>query len=172
MKYHQGLIIRLVLLFLPAALLSFILTPLTVYAVKYLLFAYAPVVTDRSLVINNIGFNFVEACIATYAYLFLWYLCLLTKGIKLITRTKIIVYGFLLIFLMNIFRIVLLIILGVDYGFYWFNVVHLFFWKFLSGVYVALVWIFLVKIYNIKGIPVYDDLKTLYKDSLFRKHRR
>lgn len=167
MDYYSGLIIRLILLFVPGLFLSSLLTPLTIYAVYLILFSYSPIIIERTMSINNIGFNFVEACIATYAYLFLWGLCMLTKGINVKARTKIIIYGFLLIFAMNIFRIILLIILAVNYGFHWFNLVHLFFWKFLSGVYVALVWIFFVKIYKIKAIPIYDDLKTLYKASYF-----
>jgi len=36
---------------------------------------------------------------------------------------------------------------------------------YLTGVYVAFVWIFLVKKYKIKSVPIYDDLKTLYNFS-------
>ena len=68
-------------------------------------------------------------------------------------------------------RIGLIMVIALDYGFFWFNVVHLFFWKFLSGVYVALVWIFLVKKFKIQNIPVYDDLKTLYNASIFKNRK-
>ncbi len=161
MNYYFGLIIRVLLCFMPISFFSFVLTPLTIYGVYLLLFSYGPVVFDKIFTINNINFEFVEACIASYAYYFLWILCMLTKDINVKTRIKMILYGSLLIFAMNILRVGLIITLAVDYGFFWFNLVHLFFWKFFSGVYVALVWIFLVKIYNIKGIPIYDDLKTL-----------
>ena len=74
-----------------------------------------------------------------------------------------VVYGFAMIFAMNVIRIVLVIYLAINHGLVWFNIIHMFFWKFLSGVYVALVWIILIKIYNINSVPFYDDLKTLYK---------
>jgi cell division septal protein FtsQ len=40
---------------------------------------------------------------------------------------------------------------------------HLFTWKMLSGIYVALVWIFLVKKYKIKEIPIVGDYNYLKK---------
>lgn len=169
MNYYVGLIIRLVLAFVPAGLFSFFLTPLTIYTSYLVLASYHPTIVANSLVINNISFQFIGACIAVYAYYFLWLLCLLTKDILLKDRIKIIFFGFFLIFTMNILRIALVIILATDYGFFWFNLVHLFFWKFLSGVYVALVWIMLVKVYRIEKIPAYDDLKTLYKASFRSK---
>jgi exosortase/archaeosortase family protein len=89
---------------------------------------------------------------------------MLTKYIKLINRVKIIIYGFLLIFAMNIFRIWLIIFLAVKYGFFWSNIVHMLFWKFISGVYVAIVWIILIRKYKVKSLPVYNDLKKIYLD--------
>ncbi|HLC58783.1 MAG TPA: pacearchaeosortase [Candidatus Nanoarchaeia archaeon] len=168
MNYYTSFIIRWLLLLLPIQIFSFILTPLTIYGSFFLLYLYKPLLEGNILVINNFRFELIEACIATYAYYFFYALVLTTKDIKLNIRLKILGIGFLLIFLMNIFRIALVIFLAVEFGFYWFNVVHLIFWKFISGIYVALVWIILVKYYKIDSIPVYDDLKTLYKKAFKR----
>ena len=167
MQDYVNFIIRLLLCFIPISAFILIFTPITIYLVYFFFFNFNPVIINNILVINKSSFEFIEACIVPYAYYFLWILCLLTKDIILKTRIKVIIYGFLLIFLMNILRISLLIYLSINYGEYWFNLVHMFFWKFLSGVYVALVWILLVKIYKIKSIPIYDDLKDLYKKIKF-----
>ena len=164
MKYHYSFVIRLLLLLIPPQLFSLILAPLTIYIGFLVLFNFSPVIDGNLIIINGIRFEFVEACIASYAYYFLWILCFFTKDISFVNRIKIIGYGFLLIFIMNIFRIWLIIYLALNYGFFWFNLVHLFFWKFLMGVYVALVWIGLVRYYKINSIPIYDDIKTLIKD--------
>lgn len=163
MKYYVNFLIRFLLCFIPVTIFSLIFTKLTIYLSYLLLIFYNPIINGNYLTIHNINFEFVEACIVPYAYYFFWVLSLLTKDIVLKTRIKIIFYGFSLIFIMNIVRIFILINLAINYGFYWFDLIHMVFWKFLSGIYVALVWIFLIKVYNIKSIPVYDDLKTLYK---------
>ena len=77
------------------------------------------------------------------------------KGIKLFF------IGSLLILLMNIFRIDILILSSVKFGKVWFDAIHMIFWKFLSTLYVAFVWIFLVKKFKIKTIPIYSDIKYL-----------
>lgn len=82
-------------------------------------------------------------------------------------RLKLILIGFVLIFVMNILRLTLMILVSLNFGQDWFNLVHLFFWHFVSGIYIALVWIFLVKYYKIDSIPIYDDIKYLYDKSIF-----
>lgn len=174
MHYLKGLAIRLALCFVPVSFFSFLFTPLTIYG-SYLVLSilFDVVVNGRILLVNDFPFGIVEACVASIAYYLLWLLVLLTKGITTAVRVKIMVYGFLLIFGMNIFRIWLLVILAMKYSFHWFNAVHLTFWYFVTGAFVAFVWIFLVVHYKIRDIPVYSDLKTIY--SLGRengKHRK
>ena len=173
MEYLKGLFVRLALCFVPVSLFSFFLTPITVYA-SYLLINifFDTVVKGNVIVVNGFPFEIVEACVATLAYFFLWLLCMLTKDVETKTRLKIIGFGFILIFGMNIIRIFLLVFIALKYSFNWFSLVHLAFWNFVSGVYVALVWIFLVRKYKIKNIPVYDDLKTVYNMIFSRKKSR
>ena len=163
MKYYFNFIIRLLLCFIPVQVFTLLFSQVTIYINYLLLINYNPIIAGNFLIIKGNLFEFAEACIVPYAYYFFWILALLTKDIEIKTRIKIIIYGFLLIFAMNLIRIFILITLAVNYGFFWFNLIHMFFWKFLSGLYVALIWILLVKIYKIKSIPIYDDFKTLYK---------
>ncbi len=171
-KYFKELIIRLLLCFVPIGVFSFIFTPLTVYG-SYLISNLFFDITLNGNVLNVNGFPFriIEACVASAAYYLLWLLCFLTKDVKWTTRGKIIFYGFSLIFLMNVFRIWLLIFVAMNYGFKWFNVVHLAFWNFLTGVYVALVWIFLVWHFKIADVPIYSDIKEIYNRG-FKKSRQ
>ena len=169
MKYLYNFLLRYVLCFIPVIVFEFIFTPITIYGVYFLLKPFNPAVIGNIMTVNGIPFTFIDACIAPYAYYLIFILALSTKDLELKTRIKIIIFGFILVLAMNYFRIALLVGLTVKYGFSVFNSVHLFFWKFLSWFYVTLVWIFLVKLYKIKSIPVYSDFKYLFKQSLFRK---
>ncbi len=170
-KYFKELITRLLLCFIPISVFSFVFTPLTVYGSYFLSKIFLNITLNENvLVVNGFPFRIIEACVASAAYYFLWLLCFLTKDIRWKIRAKIIIYGFGLIFLMNIFRIWLLIFLAMNFGFKWFNAVHLAFWNFLTGIYVALVWIFLVWHFRIRSIPIYSDIKEIYKMG-FKKSR-
>jgi len=171
-KYFKELIIRLLLCFVPISVFSLIFTPLTIYGSYFISKLFFNITLNGNvLFVNGFPFRIIEACVASAAYYFLWLLCFLTKDIKWAVRGKIIIYGFGLIFLMNIFRIWLLIFIAMNFGFRWFNVVHLAFWNFVTGVYVAFVWIFLVWHFKIIDIPIYSDIKHIYRLG-FRKSRR
>ena len=168
MKYVHSLVLRYLLILTPIKLFSFILTPITFYLSILILTYFNPVVINNVISINNIDFEFVEACIATLAYYLLLILTMTTKDISWKIRGKLFLYGSFLILGMNLIRILILVFVAVNYGMDWFQLVHLTFWKIVSGIYVALVWIFLVNKYKIKSIPIIDDLKYLY--NLIRKN--
>lgn len=163
MKYEKGLIIRVLLCFTPVSLFYLILTPLTIYGSYLLLFFYKPALSGINIIISNHTFAFVKACIAGAAYLLLLILILLTKDIKFYDRIKMFLLGSLMIYVLNLIRIIVLIVISVSYSAELFDAVHMVFWKFLSGLYVAVVWIFLVYFFKVKSIPIYSDLKYLYK---------
>jgi len=114
---------------------------------------------------------FVEACVASTAY-YLWSLLVLTtKGLgKKIW--KLWIYGILLILGMNVLRIIILILVLYYVGQNWFDLIHLAFWRFVAGIYVALVWIFLVNKLKVKSIPVYSDVKYLLKFVKGKKRKK
>jgi len=168
MKYTYDLIIRLFLCLISLDIFYLIFTPLTVYTSYFFLLPLEPSVVDGiKLVIQGQVFNITEACVAGFAYYLFFLLTMLTKDIQ---RIRFIIFGFGLIFLMNVLRIILLVYIYHFYGAEYFEMLHLLFWRFISGIYVALVWIFLVKRYKVKSIPIYDDLKYLYERSFFKKN--
>ena len=169
MKYEYGLIIRGLLCFTPISLFYLILTPLTLYGSYLLLWFYNPIIYGTGIIIGENLFELVGACIAAAAYLLLLILILLTKEIGFYNRIKMFLFGSLLIYLLNIIRIAFLVILSISFNTTLFEIIHTIFWKFLSGIYVAGVWILLVYLFKIKSIPIYSDLKYLYKNSLFKK---
>lgn len=138
-----------------------ILTPITLYTTFILLNLFGEIhLFNNSFWFNNNIFVLVPACIGGSAYYLLLILNLSTPDIKLSTRIKILFFSFLTLFLFNISRILLMVYI---YGNKYFEIVHLTIWYILSTILVFLLWISLVKIYNIKKIPIYSDIKTLYK---------
>ncbi len=168
MRYYLDLGIRILLCFVPVSVFFVLMLPLTVKGTALFLLGYDPIVMSDSIFIRGHIFEFVEACIATASYYLLWVLTLLTKDLSVLTRVKMIVTGFALFLAMNIIRIVILIIVALNNQAV-FDWVHLIFWKFISGVYVAGVWFFLVYIFKVKSIPLYDELKFLWKKSFLAK---
>ena len=171
MKYLPQLLLRIILCFIPFSIFYFLFLPLTLYTSYLFVLPLNPSIQHNALQIKDTVFVFVEACIASAAYWLLWVLVLLLKDVDLKKRIKLILTCFSLFFAMNVFRIVLLVYLDHYYGRAAFDLVHLTFWKFVSGVYVAFVWIFAVKIHKVHAIPLYDDLNYIYKKSLFKRLR-
>jgi exosortase/archaeosortase family protein len=177
MKYLLKLLIRL----LTAAIFrspffSLIFGPLTILFsyLSLIPFGYNPIIdfSTNTIVINGHYLKFIPACTAAAAYYLLLLLIILTKDIEFKTRLKMMLFGSLLILAMNIIRIDILIIALVDFGKEWFNVIHMAFWRFISSIYVALVWIFLINKYKIKTIPIYSDIKYLYSISSLKKRKK
>ena len=161
--------LRLGTCFIPLALISWIFTQPTIYISALLAFFLEPTRMGNMIIVNNVSYELVEACIASLAYLLLIILSMLTKDISWNIRGKIILWGSSLIFAMNALRIVVLLAIGTYGNLYLFDKVHLLFWHILSGIFVAAVWIFLVERYKIKSIPILDDVKYLYQKSIFKK---
>lgn len=160
-RYVLSLIIRVLLCFMPINFFEVILTPLTVYLIYWLLLPFGASLSQNTIIISDDSFNFISACIAPSMYYLFWVLVMLTRNIKLLIRVKLIACGFLALFGMNILRIVVLILISVYAGQSAFQSIHFLWWKFMSGAYVALVWIFLIKLFKIDSIPIYDDMKEL-----------
>jgi exosortase/archaeosortase family protein len=174
MRYEYSLAIRAILAilaFLLRDILYAIFSPLTLFFSFILLqsFGYNPAVniaTDTIMVYGH-TLQFIPACTAASAYLLLVLLILLTKDIKISTRIYIFLLGSFLILAMNILRIDILIIILVKYSKDFFNTIHLLFWKIVSTVFVAFVWILLSIIFKVKTIPVVSDI--VYLIEIIRK---
>lgn len=164
----------LVLVALPGLwIFYFVFTPLTIYPI-YLFFGlfFDVLLLGNILIINNeFPIEFIKACIAGSAYYLLLILNLSTPKIDLKKRVKMIILSFALFLFVNLLRILILIFLFI-YGFPYFDAAHEFFWYFMSTLFVIGIWFAEVKIFKIKGIPFYSDLKFLYKKSFARKSRK
>ncbi len=169
MDYYKNLVIRialvLILFLIPVNLFYLIFLKPTLWLSFLTLNSYNPSLGFDSLVIGNEILKFVPACIATSAYALLAILVLFTKDIDFKKMLKIFVFGSLIIFIANIIRIDLLIILLLESGVDWFNRLHLVIWKFFSTIFVVLLWIYLIKKFKVKTIPIYSDLMYLIKKS-------
>ncbi|MDP4012516.1 MAG: pacearchaeosortase [Candidatus Nanoarchaeia archaeon] len=166
MRYLKGLVMRLILALLLVnsySLLYKLLIPLTLYPSFYILklFGYQATLAGTTILTNSHSLNFIPACAAASAYILLGILILLTKDIKTKTRIKMFLLGSLIILIANIIRIDSLIILLLNGGQNYFETLHLFIWKILSSIFVAGVWIFLIKKFKIKSIPLISDLKAI-----------
>ncbi|PIO08811.1 hypothetical protein COU59_00145 [Candidatus Pacearchaeota archaeon CG10_big_fil_rev_8_21_14_0_10_34_12] len=151
-------------------LFYFVFTPLTIYPIYYVLGQFFPVslLSSKILLINHqLPIEFIEACIAGAAYYFLLILNLSTPQIKLSDRIKMIFLSFFLLLTVNVIRITTLILM-IYHDVAFFNVTHLLFWYLLSTVFVIAIWFFEVKLFKIKNIPFYSDLKFLHKKSILR----
>nr|MBA4405470.1 hypothetical protein [Nanoarchaeum sp.] len=167
MKYTKKLASRLLFIILFLLIYKFlgeILTFLTINLSNLILNLFYPSkIIENSIYVQNQVITFVPACIALTAYSLLFLLIIFTKDIKLKTSVKMFLLGSLFIFVLNLIRIEFLIFLLIKNNYNLFEQVHMLFWNFVSGLYVAFVWIFLVTKYKIKSIPIYSDVKYLYQ---------
>ncbi len=161
----KSILLRYPLAFLIAifsSYLSFLLLPLTLSFTYFILDIFLePVLNNTTISINNISFTIIPACTALLAYILLLELILLTRNISLIQSLKLFFLGSVMIFIMNLLRILILIFIYLNFGRNYFAAVHLIFWHIISTIFIVFVWIFLVEAYKIKSIPIYSDIKSL-----------
>ena len=108
---------------------------------------------------NTVTIEIIPACIAGSAYLFLLILNL-SIDMKLQKRIYSILLSFFLFFILNVIRIIALSLLyknNTDIFYF----VHTITWYVISIVLVVLIWFLIVKIFSIKEIPFYSDIKLL-----------
>ena len=155
MKPLHNLLIRYTILVAVAIpnlyIFYLIFTPLTTYPVYFLLDLFN---------ISSTSIKIIPACIAASAYYLLLILNLATPNIKLKKRITLIISAFATFLIINLLRIIFLTIL-YNSNSPLFNFTHLFFWYFLSTIFVLTIWFTQVKIYKIKSIPFYSDIKFL-----------
>jgi exosortase/archaeosortase family protein len=143
-----------------------ILTPLTVYPAYFLFNLFFDVYRSGSVILINHCFSIeiIDACVAGSAYYLLLILNLALPNIKLKKRLKMISLSFGILLLLNILRI---FFVGTIFTMGFSNladITHRIFWYLLSTFFVIAIWIFEVKLFKIKEIPFYSDIKFLYKN--------
>ncbi len=174
---YKSLIIRYLLIVLVALpnlyIFYFIFTPLTIYTLYFILNIFSDVtLTGNFLLFTDFSIEIIPACVAGSAYYLLFFLNLSIPNISLKKRANMLLFSFLLLLLFaNILRILFLILL-LFYGAFLFNLTHKLFWYLLSTFFVVLIWFLETKLFKIKEIPIYTDILSLYKKSIFKKTRR
>lgn len=173
-RLFLDIIIRYLILVLVALpnlfIFYFVFTALTVYPVYFLLGLFFDVafLSKVYILVNNVPIELISACIAGSAYYLLLVLNLATPKIKLKTRIYALLFSLAAFLILNILRIFILSALAVT-GFSFFDVTHLIFWYGFSTIIVVGIWFAEVKIFRIKEIPFYSDIKFLYKKSVMKK---
>ena len=102
MEYWRSLVIRLALVFFPVSVIYFVMFYPTIYGVSLF---FDSVVFGNILIVGPYVFNFIEACIAPYAYYLILLFLLFCKDVSFKLRLKLVVVGWLVILLMNVLRI-------------------------------------------------------------------
>jgi exosortase/archaeosortase family protein len=117
-------------------------------------------VVGQSIFLNSIKINFIDACIAGSAYYLLLVLNLSTPSIK--RRIYYLVFSFLIFFVINTARILFLIFVLSSVPKY-FGLAHMTLWYLASTFIVVGIWFLQVKLFDIKEIPFYSDIRYLLK---------
>ena len=153
----------LIIMIFGLPIIYYVLTPLTIYSAGYIIkIFYSTQIIDNLIIIDSkIFISIIAPCVAGSAYLLLLILNL-TVPLKLKKRIYSIILSFLILFLLNVLRIVLLSILLKNNS-NLFDFSHKLFWYSLSTLFVVFIWFLNVKIFSIKEIPVYSDIKSLLK---------
>ncbi len=144
-------------------LFYFLFTPLTVYASYFLfkLFYQNTLLMSNIILVNSIPIEIIDACVAGSAYYLLLIFNLSIPNIKIKKRLLLLLFSFSLFFIVNIIRIIVSSALLVS-GAIWFDFAHRLFWYIGSIVFVVGIWFFSVKLFKIKEIPFYTDIKNLF----------
>jgi len=172
-KQFIDLLIRYAILIIVALpnfwLFYFIFTPLTVYPIYFLLSLFFETsLMGNIILIGKFPIELIPACIAGSAYYLLLILNLSTPKIKFQKRVKMIFFSFTFLLILNILRIFLLSLIFIS-GTSLFDISHKLFWYLGSTVFVVGIWFIEVKLFKIKEIPFYSDIKFLYKKSKLKK---
>ncbi len=140
-----------------------IFRPLTVYPVYYLLkeFGDASLLGKDSILYNGLFLDIVPACIAGSAY-YLLIMLNLTTPMMLIKRFKNLFFILSIFLVINIARIIFLV-LFFSLEFRYYDFIHRFIWYFGSTILVIAIWFLGTWIFQIREIPMYDDLRHFWR---------
>lgn len=148
-----------------------IFTPLTVYPVFYALnLFFNASLSNTTIILEGSSIQLIKACIAGSAY-YLLLILNLTTPMPIKKRIISIIFSFLSFLVVNIARIIFFSILLLK-SFSLFNTLHLIFWYLLSGIIVFLIWLAEIRIFKIKDIPVYSDIRNLISLISYSKIRK
>ena len=146
------------------------LTPLTVHILNAILSIFTDTILSGNIIhLEEIAIEIIPACVAGSAFYLLLLLLFSTGDVKPEIRAKAIITSFAALFTLNILRVLILIpMANASY----FEAVHWVFWHLISTIFVVSIWIGIVKIYKIKTIPIYSDVKYIKSLIKVKKSKR
>jgi len=164
MKSKLSILTRYILLLalmFTTPLIYKIFSPLTIYPTFFILklFYNQTTLINNTILINEFPIQIISACIGASAYLLLLILNLSTPLI-LKKRTQTLSFSIVILLIFNIARITILSILAYKTPLL-FTTIHNLTWLFLNTFIVVIIWFLTIKIFKIKSIPVYTDLKSI-----------
>ncbi len=164
MKNYVLILIRYVIAILAVLSINvfyFIFKPLTIWILfPFLtLFFGKVIVIGNVLSFNNVSIELVNACIAGSAYLLLFLLNVLTPKISFVKRIYLFLVSSAMFLVLNLIRLLISSSL-LNSGSNWFSSTHLIFW-YSSIAFVVVIWFLCLRIFKIKEIPVYSDIKEI-----------
>ncbi len=135
---------------------------LTTWPIYFLLSIFYNVsFTENALQVLGARIEIIDACVAGSAY-YLLLILNLTTNMEAKQRLYSLIFSVFSLFIFNLLRIFSLSILYIE-NFAFFDFTHKLFWYILSTIFVVGIWFLTVKIFKIDEIPIYSDIKSLYK---------
>lgn len=153
-------------------LISYLVSPLTIFPVFWILSFLDPlsaVLSSTDIFFKTHTISLVSACIGVSAY-FLLIILNLSTPMHLSKRIKSLVFLILSFLILNIARIVIFALLLAN-GFQYFDIAHQVVWYFGSTIMVILLWFGNVWLFNIRAIPIYTDIKSIFDSILPSKEQ-
>jgi len=169
LNYVTDFLVRYLILIIVGLLSNtifyFAFTTLTVNLVYFFLgLFYDASLISNIILINKVPIEIIGSCVAGSAYFLLLILNLSTRDIKIKKRLIVLLLSFTSLLLINVLRIFILSIMFISKK-PSFDITHQLFWYLGSTVFVVGIWFLCVKIFKIRGIPFYSDIKFLLKNS-------
>ncbi len=143
-------------------IIYYVMSPITYYLSLYSLSFFGVVsgfFLERLIVFNNVSIVLVNACVAGAAYYLLIFLNL-SMPMSAKKRIKSLLFSIIFLLFINILRIVIFSLLAAN-GSNYFDSLHLFTWYFLSIILVVGTWFLTIKIFGVREVPVYDDIRRI-----------
>ncbi len=135
---------------------------LTTYPLLFLFkLFHSALLIGNLLIIDSVGVELINACIAGSAY-YLLLILNLTTPMQIKKRLCSLAFSFFILLVLNILRIFILSILFL-HEFNFFDFTHKLFWYALSTIFVVGIWFLTVKAFKIKAVPIYSDFKEILK---------
>lgn len=144
-------------------LFYFIFTPLTTYTSYFILnLIYGATLSGPLIALKTLPYSvlIIDACVAGSAYFLLVILNLSIPTKSFLKTLKMLGFAFGVFFIINIIRIVSLTLIYINVPRI-FKLLHQLTWYIGSVVLIIGIWYLEIKLFKIKDIPAYTDIKTI-----------